>query len=60
MSIFKKMIRDDTDRVIFNLDEIADLHELDGRQLPVIIDNVLLQEMQAKASTQMDIIRPAS
>ena len=39
MSIFKEMVKNDTDNVIFNLDEIADLHELDGRQIPVIIDN---------------------
>lgn len=66
MSIFKQMIRDDTDRVIFNLDEIADLHELDGRQIPVIIDNVLLQEMQAKGKyadgyntvRQLILVRP--
>ena len=48
MSIFKEMVKNDTDNVIFNPDEIADLHELDGRQIPVIIDNVMLQEMQAK------------
>lgn len=66
MSIFKEMVKNDTDRVIFNLDEIADLHELDGRQIPVIIDNVLLQEMQAKGkyadgyntAQQLILVRP--
>ena len=61
MSIFKQMIRDDTDRVIFNLDEIADLHELDGRQIPEIIDNVLLQEMYAdgyNTARQLILVRP--
>lgn len=67
MSIFKEMVKNDTDNVIFDLDEIADLHELDGRQIPVIIDNVMLQEMQAKGkyadgyntATRLILVRPA-
>lgn len=30
MSTFKHMVSNDTDHVIFNLDELADLHEVDG------------------------------
>ena len=48
MSAFKHMVGSDTDHVIFNLDELADLHEVDGRQVPVIIDDVKLEEMKAK------------
>ena len=48
MSTFKHMVSNDTDHVIFNLDELADLHEVDGRQVPVIIDDVKLEEMKAK------------
>ena len=47
MSAFKHMVGSDTDHVIFNLDELADLHEVDGRQVPVIIDDVKLEEMKA-------------
>ena len=47
MSVFKRMVSNDTDHVIFNLDELADLHEVDGRQVPVIIDDVKLEEMKA-------------
>ena len=47
MSTFKHMVSNDTDHVIFNLDELADLHEVDGRQVPVIIDDVKLEEMKA-------------
>ncbi len=67
MSIFKEMVKNDTDNVIFNLDEIADLHELDGRQIPVIFDEVTLEKMKSQpkyadgynTATRLILVRPA-
>ena len=36
MSIFKTMVQHDTDTVVFNLEELADIHEVGGPQIPVI------------------------
>ena len=47
MSAFKEMVASDMDQVIFNTDEMADLHEFDGMQLPVIIDDAYLHEMHS-------------
>lgn len=47
MSIFKDMVASDMDHVIFNLDEMADIHEVNGLQIPVIIDDTLLEDMQS-------------
>lgn len=66
MSIFKEMVKNDTDNVIFNMDEIADLHELDGRQIPVIFDEVTLEKMKAQPKyadgyntvTRLILVRP--
>ncbi len=48
MSIFKKMVENDMDNVVFNLNELADLHSLDGRQISAIVDDARLEEMKAK------------
>ena len=47
MSVFKDMVASDMDQVIFNLDEMADLHEFDGMQLPIIVDDAYLHEMHS-------------
>ena len=66
MSIFKTMVQQDTDTVIFNLEELADIHELDGRQIPVIFDEVTLEKMKAQpkyadgynTATRLILVRP--
>lgn len=67
MSIFKEMVQHDTDTVVFNLEELADIHEVDGRQIPVIFDEVTLEKMKAQpkyadgynTATRLILVRPA-
>lgn len=44
---FKDAARADIDEVFFNLDEHADLHTFDGKEMPAIIDRNALLERKA-------------
>lgn len=43
---FKDQIRQDLDTVFFNLEEFAELHRVEGKQIPVVIDDDLLQKLK--------------
>lgn len=66
MSDFKRMVASDTDSVIFNLDELAGLHQVDGQQVPVIFDEVTLEKMKSQpkyadgynTATRLILVRP--
>lgn len=49
MSTFKEHLKRDIDRVLFNVNEAADLHVVEGRGMPVIIDSTQLEELKAKS-----------
>ena len=51
---FKEMIRDDISSVFINLDEFAVTHELNGRQVPLIVDNNELIERSKQMKSDMD------
>lgn len=36
--LFKRMVENDIDNVFLNLNEFADMHELDGEEMPVVVD----------------------
>lgn len=36
--LFKQMIENDIDNVFLNMNEFADMHELDGTDMPVVVD----------------------
>lgn len=55
MSAFKEQFRQDLDQVFFNLDEFAELHTLDGRVMPVVLDSSLLEQKKAAAGYAGDI-----
>ena len=54
MSGFKEQIRKDIDNVFENQDEFAAVHTVNGKKMPVIIDNNELIERQKRANSHMD------
>ena len=51
---FKEAIRDDISSVFMNTEEFAALHTLNGKTIPVLIDNNELIERSKKAKSDMD------
>lgn len=43
---FKDQIRKDLDTVFLNLDEFAEIHRVEGKQIPVVVDNDQLIELK--------------
>lgn len=51
---FKEAIRSDISNVFLNLDEFAATHNLNGKDIPVIIDNNEMIEREKKMKSDMD------
>lgn len=47
---FKEMIEEDIHEVFLDLDEFADIHDVDGREIPAIIDDTASKQRNWKAS----------
>lgn len=43
---FKEQIQKDLDAVFFNLDEFAELHRVEGAQIPVVVDEDQLNKLK--------------
>lgn len=43
---FKEQIQQDLDTVFLNLDEFAELHCVEGKQIPVVMDNDQLNKLK--------------
>ena len=43
---FKEQIQKDLDAVFFNLDEFAELHRVEGKQITVVVDNDQLNKLK--------------
>lgn len=43
---FKDQIKRDIDTVFLNLDEFAELHRIEGKQIPVVVDDNQLTELK--------------
>lgn len=54
MSAFKDLIRSDIDHVFMNTDEFASFHVVNGKKMPVTVDNNELIERSKKAKSNMD------
>lgn len=54
MPTFKDIIRADIDSTFMNLEEFAGLHTVNGRKMPVTVDNNELIERAKKAKSNMD------
>jgi hypothetical protein len=51
---FKEAIRDDISSVFMDTEEFAALHTMNGKTIPVLIDNNELIERSKKAKSDMD------
>lgn len=51
---FKEVMKDDVSHTFMNLDEFADLHKVDGKDIPVIIDENEIIEREKKMKSNMD------
>ena len=47
---FKDQIRQDLDAVFLNVDEFAELHRIEGKEIPVVVDNDQLVKQIGRAS----------
>lgn len=45
MRSFKEQLEMDFDNTFFNLDEFAELHTIDGNEIPVVVDNETLLQL---------------
>lgn len=48
---FKECVQDDIKNVFLNIDELAEMHEIDKREMPCIVDDDLLQQQSIKSAT---------
>lgn len=51
---FKEQIRADVSAVFLNLDEFASTHNVNGKDIPVLVDNNELIDREKKAKSNMD------
>ena len=45
MSGFKDAVQEDLNSVFLNLDEFADLHRIEGKEVPVVIDSDIMAKL---------------
>ena len=56
---FKDQIRQDLDAVFLNVDEFAELHRIEGKEIPVVVDNdqlVKLKQGQILGLVEADLL----
>jgi hypothetical protein len=51
---FKDVLKDDVNNTFMNLDEFTDTHIVDGKEIPVIIDENEIIEREKKMKSNMD------
>lgn len=51
---FKEIVRTDVGRIFMNLDEFAATHTVNGKQIPVVVDNNELIEREKRFASHMD------
>lgn len=54
MRSFKEQMEKDFDNTFFNLNEFAELHELDGKNIPVVVDNETLLQLNLGKTADSD------
>lgn len=56
---FKDQIKQDLSDIFLNLDEFADLHRIEGKEVPVVIDSDIMAKLSKSATTVfMEWTRP--
>lgn len=51
---FKEVLQADIDNTFMNLEEFADIHIVDGKEIPVLVDDNEIIERQKKMKSNMD------
>ena len=51
---FKEVMKADVDNTFMNLDEFADMHTVDGKEIPVLVDDNEIIEREKKMKSNMD------
>lgn len=51
---FKEIMKADIDHTFMNLDEFADTHIVDGKEIPVMVDDNEIIEREKKMKSNMD------
>ena len=54
MKSFKDIIKEDISTTFINTDEFSDMHNIDGRDMPVQIDDNEIIEREKKSNSNMD------
>ncbi len=54
MRSFKEQLEKDFDYTFFNMDEFAEMHVIDGKEIPVVVDNETLLQMNLGKSARED------
>lgn len=52
MRTFKEQLEKDMDDIFFNLDEFAENHIIDGKEIPVVVDNDRIIELSLGKSVE--------
>ncbi len=51
---FKEVMKDDVNNTFMNVDEFADMHTVDGKEIPVLVDDNEIIEREKKMKSNMD------
>ncbi len=51
---FKELVERDVHSTFMNLGEFADIHNVDGKEMPIILDDVEIIEREKKMKSNMD------
>ena len=51
---FKEVMKDDVNNTFMNVDEFADTHTVDGKKIPVLVDDNEIIEREKKMKSNMD------
>lgn len=54
MSLFKDIVKDDIDTTFINTDEFSDVHTVNGKSMPIQIDNNEQIEREKRLNQHMD------
>ncbi len=54
MRTFKEQLEKDFSAVFFNMDEFAELHSIDGKEVPVVVDNDTLLALKLGVNANSD------
>lgn len=54
MRLFKEQLEKDSESTFFNLNEFAELHDVDGEKIPVVVDNETLLQLDLGKTVDSD------